>query len=167
MVEPKRILLIRLSHLGDVVHALPVYHALRCRFPRATLGWVIQPEFSALVAGLPGLDRVLHFDRRGGAAAWLRLREELGAFGADLAVDAQGNLKSALVALTSGATRRVGLARGDWREPLGSLACGEHAEPGTDDETFERAHTSSVFSRRLSFLIVASSGATSPRSHDP
>lgn len=138
MVEPKRILLIRLSHLGDVVHALPVFHALRAAFPRAALGWVVQPEFSALVAGLPGLDRVLHFERRGGAGAWLHLREQLGAFQADLAVDAQGNLKSALVALTSGAPRRVGLARSDWREPLGSLACTELATAATGPHALDR-----------------------------
>lgn len=138
MVEPKRILLIRLSHLGDVVHALPVYHALRATWPRAELGWVVQPEFSDLVAGLPGIGRVLRFDRRGGAAAWLRLREELGAFQADLAVDAQGNLKSAMTALASGAARRIGLAARDWREPVGALSCHERAQPASGRHAVDR-----------------------------
>jgi ADP-heptose:LPS heptosyltransferase len=117
---PRRILLVRLSHLGDVVHALPVYHALRHAFPEADLAWAIQPEFSDLVEGLPGLARVLRFDRRGGLRAWQRLRRELSAYAADWAVDAQGNLKSAAVTWLSGAERRSGLHASLWTEPLGA-----------------------------------------------
>ena len=107
----ERILLVRLSHLGDVVHALPVFHALRAARPRARIAWVVQREFAGLLDGLPGLERAIHFARRGGARAWLDLRAELCAFAPTLAVDAQGNLKSAMTLLTCGAPRRVGLAR--------------------------------------------------------
>ena len=119
----------RLSHLGDVVHALPVFHALRERFPSAELGWVVQPEFAGLLAGLPGLSRVIHFDRRGGLGAWLDLRRQLREFAADWAIDAQGNLKSAAVMLASGARRRTGFDRRDWREPLGAMAIHDHVPP--------------------------------------
>ena len=74
--RPRRILLVRLSHLGDVVHALPVFHALRGAHPRARIGWAVQREFAGLLEGLPGLDEVLDFERRGGARAWLELSEE-------------------------------------------------------------------------------------------
>lgn len=129
MSEQERILLVRLSHLGDVVHALPVFHALRAAYPRARIAWAVQREFASLLEGLPGLERVVTFDRRGGARAWLDLREELAAFDPVLTVDAQANLKSALATLTSGAPRRVGLARVDWREPLGHAALTECAPP--------------------------------------
>ncbi len=119
----------RLSHLGDVVHALPVFHALRESLPEAQLAWAIQPEFADLVQGLPGLSRVLLFDRRGGLAAWVRLRRELAQFDADWAIDAQGNLKSAGVMLCSGARRRSGFHRQDWRERLGALVLNETAPP--------------------------------------
>jgi heptosyltransferase-1 len=125
----ERILLVRLSHLGDVVHALPVFHALRAARPRARIAWVVQREFAGLLDGLPGLERAIHFARRGGARAWLDLRAELCAFAPTLAVDAQGNLKSAMTLLTSGAPRRVGLARAEWREPLGACALTEQAPP--------------------------------------
>jgi len=108
---------VRLSHLGDVVHALPVFHALRRSHPEAEIGWVVQPEFAGLIEGLPGLSRILRFDRRGGLGAWNRLRCELEAFGADWAVDAQGNWKSGLATRISGAGRRSGLHPSDWREP--------------------------------------------------
>jgi len=125
----KRILLIRLSHLGDVVLALPVFHALRARYPEARIAWVTQPEFAGLLTGLPGLERIFLFARGEGAAAWPRLVEDLGGFAPDLVVDAQGNLKSAAVALCAGSARRTGLHRRDWREPLGALVLHDHAPP--------------------------------------
>lgn len=135
---PRRIALVRLSHLGDVVLALPLFHALRERFPRAELAWVVQREFAPLVEPLPGLARTLRFDRRGGLRGWLELRRELAEFAPDLAVDAQGNLKSGFALACSGAARRVGLARADWREPLGRFALTESAAPATGEHAFER-----------------------------
>lgn len=128
---PQRILLVRLSHLGDVVLALPVYHALRAAYPRAEIAWAVQPEFSDLVRGLPGVHKAVCFERRGGWRAWPKLRRELEAFGPDLAVDAQGNLKSAAALLCSGAPRRVGLHPTDWRERFGSRVLTEWTQaPG-------------------------------------
>ncbi|MDP6538683.1 MAG: glycosyltransferase family 9 protein [Planctomycetota bacterium] len=120
-MAPQRIVIVRLSHLGDVVHSLPIYHALRATRPAAEIAWVVQPEFAEVVEGLPGLDRIILFDRRGGWRAWPRLRGDLARFRADWAIDAQGNLKSGLVTLCSGAGRRSGFARTDWTERAGSL----------------------------------------------
>lgn len=128
--SPQRILLVRLSHLGDIVLALPVYHALRAAYPRAEVAWAVQPEFSDLVRGLPGVSKVFCFERRGGWRAWPKLRRDLEPFGADLAVDAQGNLKSAAALLCSGAPRRVGLHPRDWRERFGSRVLTEWTPPG-------------------------------------
>lgn len=130
----------RLSHLGDVVLALPLFHALRALFPRAELAWVVQSEFAPLLEGLPGLARVIRFERRAGLSGWLRLRDELARFAPELAIDAQGNLKSGAALACSGAARRVGLAPRDWREPLGRFAVTESAAPCAADRThaFER-----------------------------
>lgn len=134
---PERILLVRLSHLGDVVHALPVLHGLRRAFPDAELGWAIQPEFAELVRGLAGA-RAFLFQRDGGPGAWLRLRRELRAWRPDWAVDAQGNLKSAAVAWCSGARRRIGPARQDWREPLGARILTDQAPPAYGTHALHR-----------------------------
>ena len=122
-------MLVRLSHLGDVVHALPVFHALREAYPAAEVGWICQPEFAGLLEGLPGLSRVFRFQRRDGVGAWRRLYRELRGFRPELAVDAQGNFKSAFATWCTRAPRRVGLARADWRERAASLLVNETAPP--------------------------------------
>lgn len=127
MASPTRILLIRLSHLGDVIHALPVFHALRAAQPDARIAWAVQAEFAGLLDGLAGLDERVIFERRAGASAWLDLRARLSSFGADWSVDAQGNWKSAMVALASGSARRTGLHRSDWRERSAAFTANDRA----------------------------------------
>ena len=134
---PERICIQRLSHLGDVVHALPVFHALRRKYPAARIAWVVQPEFAGLLQGIAGLAEVIPFERRGGLWAWWRLRRKLRAFRADLAVDCQANWKSGLATRLSGAKRRVGLHASNWREHRASWCCNELAPevPRTNEVT--------------------------------
>lgn len=129
MPERERILLVRLSHLGDVVHALPVFHSLRRAHPDAEIAWAIEPAFSELLEGLPGLARRIPFERHAGARAWPRLARAIGEFRPQRVVDAQGNLKSAAVSLCARGARRLGMAREDWREPLGAYALHASASP--------------------------------------
>jgi len=125
----RRILLIRLSHLGDVVHALPVFHALRAAHPSAEIAWAVQPEFAGLLEGLPGLARIFRFERRKGVAAWIPFLSGIRGWDPDWAVDAQGNAKSAMATIGSGAKRRTGLHPQDWREPFAARVLTEHAAP--------------------------------------
>ncbi len=125
--NPDRILLVRLSHLGDVVHALGVFHALHAAYPQAEIGWAVQSEFAGLLAGLPGLAHAFVFERRAGLGAWLRLGRELARFRPDWTIDAQGNAKSGAVAWLSRAARRVAPARADWQEPWAAWTAREHA----------------------------------------
>jgi heptosyltransferase-1 len=136
--DSPRILLVRLSHLGDVVHALPVFHALRERLPRAEIAWAVQREFASLVEGLPGLARVVRFRRDEGFSAWGSVWRELRGFGADWAIDAQGNAKSAAVTLASLAARRSGLAREDWQEPFASGILSDSAPRARGAHALER-----------------------------
>lgn len=136
---PERILLVRLSHLGDVVHGLPVLGALRHAWPEAELGWVVQPEFAPLLEGLPGLDRLFTFDRRGGLRGWLRTRRALRTWRPDWSVDCQGNAKSASLALASGARTRFGHALQDWRERWFARVCTHHAAPAYGVHALHRA----------------------------
>jgi heptosyltransferase-1 len=125
-----RILLVRTSALGDVVHAVPVLTALRRHLPAARIGWVVEEPFAPLLAAHPDLDEVLVVRLR----AWRRrlwsrsTRQELAAFfaqldrfGADVALDLMGNHKGAALAALSLADRRIGAGWSDRREPTSAI----------------------------------------------
>ena len=59
----ERILLIKPSSLGDLVHALPVLHGLRQRYPRARIDWLAGSTFAPLIEGHPDIHEVVRFDR--------------------------------------------------------------------------------------------------------
>ncbi|MEM9381932.1 MAG: glycosyltransferase family 9 protein [Planctomycetota bacterium] len=114
---PRRVLIARMSHLGDIAQTLALAHSVRERWPGVDLAWVVQPEFAPLVAPLA---RVVPFDRRGGLGAWRRLRAAFAAAPPDLVLDAQGNWKSATAAWLARPSRESSLAftRTAWQEPL-------------------------------------------------
>ena len=129
-LDPHRVLLVRLSHLGDCARALPLFWGLARRWPDAELAWAIEPPFASLVERLPGLGRVVRFERRGGWRAWPALRRQLAGFAADLAIDVQGNSKSAAVTWASRAPRRIGQAPANRREPgLGRIVLNRTPAP--------------------------------------
>lgn len=115
----ERILLVRLSALGDVIHALPTLAAIRARRPGARLSWVVEDRAAPLLEGVAGLDRVVVFPRRalsrGGPRARTRalagFLRALRAEPYDAVLDLQGNLKSGLIARASGARWRYGFDR--------------------------------------------------------
>ncbi len=110
-----RILLVRLSAIGDVIHAMPVACALRERFPQAYFAWAVEQRAGELIEGHLAIDQRLVLPR-----GWLRspgsvcqLRKQLKDLAFDMAIDAQGLTKSAVVAWLSGAKRRIGMG-GRW-----------------------------------------------------
>ena len=110
---PKRILLVKPSSFGDVLHALPVVSALHRHWPDAELRWLIHPAWRALVEGHPGVSETILFprDKFRGPSGWLRSiawTRLLRDWQPDLALDLQGLLRSALFARFSGASKIVG-----------------------------------------------------------
>jgi lipopolysaccharide heptosyltransferase I len=128
---PRAFLIVRLGALGDIVHALPLAAALRATWPDARIDWLVDVKHRAILDRVAGLSAIVPVDTR-------RLRGETGivpvvrrlrAARYDVAVDAQGLLKSALLARLAGARRVVGLAGGHLREPLARWAYDDTAEP--------------------------------------
>ena len=125
--RPARILLVRLSAIGDVLNALPVLSALRGRFPEAHIDWVIEDRSADLLADRPDMDHVIEYPRkrlsrglrgrpdqvvRTTTQFLRRLRETRY----DVALDLQGNLKSGAIARAARAGLRYGLDRSVSRE---------------------------------------------------
>jgi heptosyltransferase-1 len=117
-----RILIVKLSSLGDVVHAMPAVQDLRRAFPQAQVDWVVERGFAALVRRCAGVSRVIECDLRRWRKspfaaetrqAWQRFKAELQREPYDAVLDLQGLTKSALIAWLARLTpqgRRYGLA---------------------------------------------------------
>ena len=118
--EFSRILLIKLSGLGDVVHTLPVLVKLRARYPAARIDWLITPENAEIVHCHPALSNVVLFARRDfskrgrrwrALLAFLDLLKQIRRAKYDLVIDLHGQARSAFFALVSGAPARIGFDR--------------------------------------------------------
>ncbi len=138
-----KILIVRTSAMGDIVHSLPVLIALRRALPSARFAWVVEETFAPLLDGHPDLDELivvrLRSWRKHPFSATVRrevreLWQSLRRFQPDVALDLMGNFKGAVLARLSGAPRRIGAARSDRREPASAFlindkvtVSGEHA----------------------------------------
>jgi lipopolysaccharide heptosyltransferase I len=126
----RRILVIRLSSIGDIVHALPAVAALAESFPRLEIHWLIEARYAPLLAGNRYVHRILPVDTlswRGGLPPlavlenMVRTLSGLRGSAYETALDFQGLWKSALMAFLSGARERVGLAEPWMREPSAAV----------------------------------------------
>lgn len=146
-----KILLVRLSAMGDIVHALPM--AANAARAGASVGWVVEKPYVELIESNPSVATVFAAETR----EWRRrpftapgeiaaLRAALKRFAPDLTIDVQGLWKSALTALLAGAPV-VGFARGERREPASALFARQAIVPGPEDRH--------VVDRNLSLLRAA------------
>ncbi len=110
----QRILVIKPSSLGDVVHALPAVAALRAGLPDAHIAWLVNTEWAPLLEGNPHINEIIPFPRRnfrGLFGLWKAYqwgRQALRPRGLDLVVDFQGLARSGLICLAAGARRVLG-----------------------------------------------------------
>jgi lipopolysaccharide heptosyltransferase I len=116
MPEYPRILIIKPSSLGDIVHALPTVAALRAKYPQAHIAWLVKRQWEGIVERAEGVDRVWPVD--GGLRGWLSQVSALRAAAFDLVVDLQGLFRSAAMARLTGCSTRVGFANGREGSPL-------------------------------------------------
>ncbi len=143
----QRILIVRTSALGDVVHCLPVLTALRRHLPGARLGWVVEEAMAPLLEGHPDLDELFVARLR----PWRRapfaprtLREigrfvgALERFAAEVVLDLMGNHKGGILAALTFADRRLGLERRARREPSSAVWISEPV-PARGEHAVERA----------------------------
>jgi len=135
------IALVKLSSIGDVVHALPVAAALRAALPQARIAWIVERREAAVLRGNAALSEVVPVDTRG----WRRPRSPLGvaettgalvALGRhlrasrfDVAIDLQGLVKSGVITAATRAPLRIGFAASQCRESLNTLFTNRRVTP--------------------------------------
>ncbi|HWR16912.1 MAG TPA: glycosyltransferase family 9 protein [Terriglobales bacterium] len=127
VATPKKILIVRLGAMGDILHAIPAAIMLKCSFPDAEIGWVMEKRWADLLAPIPFITRRHLVDTRSWRKHPLDKRHEvltalreIRASKYNIVVDFQGAIKSAAFALLSGAPRRYGF-NDPWEKPA-SLA---------------------------------------------
>jgi len=124
--QVERLLILKVSSMGDLVHASPVAAALKHAYPHLRIGWVAEDRFAGVLEGSPCIDR-LHqipyrqlYHRGLSCVAWQALRslvQEIRAERYQVALDLQGLLKSALWGVLGGVPIRLGghrMREGTW-----------------------------------------------------
>ncbi len=125
----KKILIIRTSSLGDLVHMLPAISDIAANVPGAQIDWIVEEAFTEIPAWHPAINEVIPVSHRRWRKSWwsaqtraerASLRKNLAARKYDVVLDMQGLMKSVwLIRQTSG--KRHGLNLTSAREPLASF----------------------------------------------
>ncbi|MBC7785308.1 MAG: lipopolysaccharide heptosyltransferase I [Burkholderiales bacterium] len=125
--EPRRILIVKPSALGDIVHTLPFLHLLRKRYKTAEISWLVVPAFAGLLEHHHLLDHVLLFERKRFANLWRDASAAKGLFHFamslrreqyDLVIDLQGLLRSGWITWQTRAPVRVGFSNAREGAPI-------------------------------------------------
>jgi len=118
-----KILIVKLSALGDIVHALPVVDYIKNYFPTAEIDWVVEERFQELLATHPLINRIYPVDTRAirwnpvrGCRVLFNLGRLMASRGYDVVLDLQGNIKSGIFTILSRAPLRYGFSRSEVRE---------------------------------------------------
>ncbi len=117
-MKTPRILIVRLSAIGDAIQTMPVACALRERFPDAFLAWAVESRAAALLRGHEALDELIELPRgwlKSPGGVW-RLRRRLRDLDFDTTIDVQSLTKSAILAWLSAARVRIGFGNPGGRE---------------------------------------------------
>ena len=120
-----KVLIIKPSSLGDVVHALRVVAQVKVSQPDATIDWVIKKELEGIVEASGLVDNIYLFERGEGLWNYLRLASHLRKKSYDYVLDLQGLLRSAFLAKIAKGIRKLGRADGREGSPLFYESIGE------------------------------------------
>lgn len=148
----RSVLVVRLGALGDLVHAFPAVAALRAAWPDATIDWLVDHRYAALLELFPVIDRTIVVGGRTGRSV-AQVVATLRRARYDLALDFQGLVKSAVFARLAGACETVGFVRQQLREPIAGLFYTRHVQ--ADD-------SGHVVRKNLSVVRALGVDATTP-----
>jgi lipopolysaccharide heptosyltransferase I len=128
--QSPRILITRLSHIGDCVLTLPMVVAIRAKFPNAFIAWAVESPTQQLLELHPAIDEIVMIPKSWMSKPknWFSLSKKLKSYSFDIAIDPQGISKSALLGWLSGAPKRIG-AKGRWGRELSTYLNNELMEP--------------------------------------
>ncbi len=148
-------LIIRLSSLGDIIHTLPAFSALRKKYPSAQISWVVEEKGKEVLDLVPGIDKIIVAHTEGWRINTRKFWKEISALKKDMknrdqiAVDFQGLIKSGFIAYLSRARKRIGFHKKNLRESQASLFYTDRL-----DEVSETIHVIDKNLRLLTLLGI-------------
>ena len=137
MESPRRILIIKLGSIGDVVHTLPALADLKRSFPDAEIDWLVESKARVILTVNPWLHDVVEIDTHKWRRSWSfqtlaemrRIASSLRGRRYDVALDFQGLWKSAFLGKISGAGKLIGFDRTTLKEPGCRMFYDEQIKP--------------------------------------
>lgn len=154
------ILIVKLSAIGDVIHALPVAAALKQKFPQARITWAVEPPAYDLLTNNPNINEIIIFDKPqcktiGGLLRYapdfirtLRQRQF------DLALDLQGLFKSAAITYLSGAPKRFVYCNSrEFSDKVSQKVCGPNSNGHIVDRYLDVARELGCQITKSEFII--------------
>lgn len=131
----KNILIVKLSAIGDVVHALPVSWAIKETFPDAKITWVVEPPAYDLLAMNPCVDKIILFQKKefrtfsGFMKKFFPLKKEIQEEDYDAVLDLQGLFKSAAIAFFAKSNIKLGICNmRELSDKISAPVVGENSE---------------------------------------
>jgi lipopolysaccharide heptosyltransferase I len=146
-------LIIRLSSLGDIIHTLPAFSALRKNFPEAKIRWIVEDKGSDILDCVPGIDQIIIAQTKKWSLASKKFWSELTRIKREIkdrdqiTLDFQGLVKSGLLAYASKARKRAGFHKSNLKESIASVFYTHQLH-----EVSEETH---VISKNLELLTLA------------
>ena len=162
-MNPPRVLIVKTSSMGDVVHALPVVNDIHAHYPGALIDWLVESPFAAIPLLHPGVRRVLAMSWRKWRGQLLRgatwramraLRDDLRREPYDVTLDLQGLLKSAVWARQAGAPV-VGYDKRSIREPAATWLYARKAAVSPDLHAVQRCRALAAAHLNYAMPVVA------------
>jgi lipopolysaccharide heptosyltransferase II len=114
--SPRRVLIVLMGAIGDVIRALPLLQRIRRAWPDAYIGWAIEPKSEPLIRGHRALDKLIIYERAFAPWTFVPFLRKIQSEHFDLVLDLQRHLKSGLISIFSGAPERLGFARRNSKE---------------------------------------------------
>jgi len=170
-MEVQKILVLRLSAVGDVIRTLPAVKALKERCPSSQITWVVEEPSKNFLESQPELDDVVLFPRKRwtqgirSPRAWWRTAKEMNQWVKelrrrqfDVVLDFHGILKSGVLSLLSGSPRRIGF---DWRSSKEGSSLFSNVKVELPNEGITRYQRGFYLLKGLGFDVPHTSGPLS------
>lgn len=113
----KRLLIIKPSSMGDIIHGIFVAESIKAQLPGVIIDWVVRREFAPLIDSASAIDQTLIFERKGGLGSFIALIRKIRQTRYDAVLDMQGLARSGILTFCAKAFRKIG--RSDAREGAG------------------------------------------------